>query len=183
MSRKLCDICGVNPATIRVYTIKNGQRRILDICEECYAKQRRQERSYSPLESLFFGDLFRDFFGEDFGLPFEGSLGRERESIDLNDYLSNVSKDLLQQAAKKAIDFGKKQVGTEHLLYVLLDNDVVNEILKQFKVSPQEIKAYIDNNAPKGGFKPEGEEVEVDISPRLKSALERVFYGCKGSGA
>ncbi|ACI18267.1 ATP-dependent Clp protease ATP-binding subunit [Dictyoglomus thermophilum] len=179
MSRKLCDICGVNPATIRVYTIKNGQRRILDICEECYAKQRRQERSYSPLESLFFGDLFRDFFGEDFGLPFEGSLGRERESIDLNDYLSNVSKDLLQQAAKKAIDFGKKQVGTEHLLYVLLDNDVVNEILKQFKISPQEIKAYIDNNAPKGGFKPEGEEVEVDISPRLKSALERAFMAAR----
>lgn len=175
MSRKLCDICGNNPATIRVYTVKNGQRRVMDICEECYAKNRRQERSYSPLESLFFGDLLRDFFGEDLGIPFGGSFGREREAIDLGDYLSKVSKDLLQQAAKKAIDFGKNQVGTEHLLYVLLDNDVVNEILKQFKISPQEIKIYIDNNAPKGNFKPEGEEVEVDISPRLKSALERAF--------
>lgn len=174
MSRKLCDLCGKNPANIRVYTIKNGQRRVMDLCEECYAKSRRQERAYSPLESLFFGDLLRDFFGEDFGIPF-GSFGTERESIDLGDYMSKVSRDLLQQAAKKAIDFGKNQVGTEHLLYVLLDNDVVNEILKQFKISPQEIKIYIDNNAPKGNFKPEGDEVEVDISPRLKSALERAF--------
>jgi len=179
MSRKLCDICGVNPATIRVYTIKNGQRRVLDICEECYSKTRRQERSYSPLESLFFGDLFRDFFGDEFGLPFWGYPERERESIDIGDYLSETSKNLLQEAAKRAVDFGKNQVGTEHLLYVLLDNDVVGEILKQFKLSPQDIKTYIENNAPKGSFKPEGEEVEVDISPRLKSALERAFMAAR----
>ncbi|MFN3699868.1 MAG: Clp protease N-terminal domain-containing protein, partial [Dictyoglomus sp.] len=175
MSKKLCDICGKNPATIRVYTIKNGQRRVMDVCEDCYAKNRRQERSYSPLESLFFGDLFRDFFGEDFDFPFGSLLSREREAIDLGDYLSEVSKDLLQKAARKAVDFGKNQVGTEHLLYVLLDNDVIGEILKQFKVSPQEIKSYIENNAPKGTFKPEGEEIEVEISPRLKSALDRAF--------
>ncbi|HOL39505.1 MAG TPA: AAA family ATPase, partial [Dictyoglomaceae bacterium] len=182
MSKKLCDICGVNPATVRVYTVKNGQRRVLDICEECYAKSQRQERSFSPLESLFFGDLFRDFFGSDFGIPF-GSTGRgDREAIDLSDYLSEGAKNLLQEAAKKAVDFGKNQVGTEHLLYVLLDNDVVGEILKQFKLSPQEIKAYIEENAPRGNFKPEEEEVEVDISPRLKSALERAFMASKDLG-
>uniref|UniRef100_A0A7V3J9L1 ATP-dependent Clp protease ATP-binding subunit n=1 Tax=candidate division CPR3 bacterium TaxID=2268181 RepID=A0A7V3J9L1_UNCC3 len=174
--QNLCDLCGENPATIKVTTIQNGRKRVLNVCRECYTKRLKRGRAYSPLESLFFDDWFEDFWGSDFRSPFEESEESERESIDVGDYLSNTSKDLLQEAARKAVDFGKNQVDTEHLLYVLLDNETVKEILKKFKLNSQEIKVYIENNAPRGNFKPDREKVEVEISPRLKSALDKAFF-------
>jgi ATP-dependent Clp protease ATP-binding subunit ClpC len=178
---KLCDICGINPATIQITTYKNGQKRILNVCDDCYLKLKRQEKEYSPLESLFLGDFFKDFLEDDFDFTSPSPKdNRERESIDVGDYLSETSKDLLQEAAQKAVEFGRNQVDTEHLLYALLDNEMIQDIFRQFKLNAQDIKPYIENNAPQGTFKPkDDEEIEVNISPRLKSALERAFLASK----
>ena len=51
---KLCDICGVRPATVRAQvTTSDGGSQVLDLCEVDYNRLARQQRSSSPLESLF----------------------------------------------------------------------------------------------------------------------------------
>ena len=62
---KMCDICGVRPATVRArVTSSDGQSEVLDLCEVDYRRLARQQRSRSPMESLFGGrgSLFDDFF-------------------------------------------------------------------------------------------------------------------------
>ncbi|MCX7845481.1 MAG: AAA family ATPase [Dictyoglomaceae bacterium] len=181
MSKKICDKCGQRLATIRVSIIKSGRKQTLDLCEVCYAKYKQKEKSFSPLESLFWGDFFKDFFGEEFE-PFEREKF-DREAIDLSLYLSDSAKEYLQKAGRKAVDFGKSEVDTEHLLYALTENEIIQEILRHFNITPQDLKGYIEYNAPKGNFKaPQGETIEMEVSPRLKSALERAFWASRDLG-
>jgi ATP-dependent Clp protease ATP-binding subunit ClpC len=79
MAPQLCDVCGVRPATVRAEVVSSdGERQVLNLCDVDYRRLARQQRSSSPLESLFGGrrSLFDDFFGDDF---FGGGLG-EREA-------------------------------------------------------------------------------------------------------
>ena len=69
--------------------------------------------------------------------------------------------------------FGRREVDTEHLLYALADNDVIAEILNQYKLKPSDIKGYIDANAPKG--KQTTAEDEMGVSPRVKSVLQGAY--------
>jgi ATP-dependent Clp protease ATP-binding subunit ClpC len=89
----------------------------------------------------------------------------------------------LQKAAQKAFDFGKLEVDTEHLLYALTESDVAQAIFKQFKVSPEDLRGYIEQNAPKEERKkPEEGSIQVTVSPRVKSALERAFIASRELG-
>ena len=180
MTDRRCDVCKVRPATVRVSITQDGQHRTLYLCEEDYRKLRREREVFSPLESLFRGGLLGDLFG-DLLEGFEELAPRRwagREAIDISEYMSEHTKALMQKAAQVAVDFGKREVDTEHLLYALTDSDVVQTILKQFKISPDDLKGYIEHNAPKGPHeKPEsGATVQLTVSPRVKAALERAFY-------
>src|SRR5215469_1224054 len=62
MPAKLCDICGVRPAAIRVTVLRDGAREELDVCEYDYAQLTRHQKYISPLESLFGSDPFGSFF-------------------------------------------------------------------------------------------------------------------------
>src|SRR6478735_3088080 len=68
MADGLCDICGVRPATVRAQVVSNGQRQTMELCDVDYRRLARQQRSSSPLESLFGqrGSLFDDFFSDEF---------------------------------------------------------------------------------------------------------------------
>jgi ATP-dependent Clp protease ATP-binding subunit ClpC len=107
-----------------------------------------------------------------------------REAVDLDEYMSEHTKELLQKAAQVAVEFGKREVDTEHLLCALSESDVVQAILKQFKLSTNDLKGYIEHNAPKGKHeKPEeGTTVQITVSPRVKGALEKAFYASQDLG-
>ena len=79
---KMCDICGIRPATLRVQVTTDGETEQLDLCEVDYERLAARQRASSPLESLFGGrrgSLFEEFFGDDFfSTPGFGSgLGRQ----------------------------------------------------------------------------------------------------------
>ncbi|MBN0803110.1 Clp protease ClpC, partial [Pseudomonas aeruginosa] len=59
-------------------------------------------------------------------------------------------------------------------LYALADADVVQAVLKQFGLSPADLKQYIEANAVRGASKGEASE-DMTISPRVKSALQHAF--------
>ncbi|MGO8946981.1 MAG: ATP-dependent Clp protease ATP-binding subunit [Ktedonobacterales bacterium] len=162
-----------------------------------YTRARRRERMPSAFESLFRDTPFADFFDDDdfggdldsLGLPtLRNGRGQpsqsDREEIDVTDYFSGQTKELLQSAARKALSFGRREVDTEHLLYVLMESEVVPAILKQFKVSPEEVKRYIDEHAPHGDAAQTDGESEgiIGVSPRVKSAIEHAFLASQELG-
>lgn len=195
MSTGRCYICG-NPAAYRVKMVENGFRKVRDLCEEHYQELSRQAGSRytsgfrSPLESMFGGgSLFDEFFGG--GSPVIGGEPRrqaargnqhlgDRESVDLHDYMNDEAKDLLQKAAQKALEYGNSTIDTEHLLYVLSENNVVKRVLKRFKLSADDIRQHLEHNAFDASKKtsPESEDKEapqVGLSPRMKAALQHAF--------
>jgi ATP-dependent Clp protease ATP-binding subunit ClpC len=189
---QLCDICHRRPAALRVTVVENGRRRTLNVCREDYAQLRAQQAS--PFESLFGGSLFGDDnmlsdFLDD-GQPRssgqraprrQGRAGRDRESMDVGEVLSAQAEEILQQAARIAVERGGREVDSEHLLYALADNDVVQAILSRLKISPKDLKAQIDEMAPpKEGKGAKGGE--VGVSPRVKAALLAAFSASRELG-
>ena len=72
-----CSVCG-KPATSQITITENGQRRQLTLCDEHYMEfMARNQRSLSPLESLFHGGLFDRLF-DDSWLPLEDAGDRPR---------------------------------------------------------------------------------------------------------
>ncbi len=180
MAAGICDIDHRRPATHKVRLRRNGRDILLELCDIDYARLRQQQAMASPFESLFragndpFNLLSDDFpaFSSELGYP----IPRDREATGLEDMLSEHTKELVQQAAEVAVNIGRQTVDTEHLLYALLDSDVVAEILRTFKVKPDELKQYLDAHMPSGDFKPDNTvRAEVDVSPRVKAILELAF--------
>src|SRR5438270_8269239 len=193
----LCDICHRRPAALRVTVSENGRRRTLNVCREDYAQLRAQQAS--PFESIFGGSLFGDdlvsnFFG-DGGAEGRGEAGedaaagggsrrpgrgRGRESSDVTDYLSQQAEEILQQAARTAAEWGAREVDSEHLLFALADNDVVQAILTRFKLSPEDLKRQAREMAPQKQRR--GDRGEIGVSPRVKSALVAAFSASRDLG-
>ncbi|MGY8635784.1 ATP-dependent Clp protease ATP-binding subunit [Bradyrhizobium sp. 14AA] len=201
---KRCDICGIRPATVRAQvTTSDGDTQVLDLCEVDYRRLARQQRQSSPLESLFGGrgGLFEDLFGDDF-LGSRSSRGPDAETAGIDrdadaatipirssqssrpshsrrggsaeERLSEHAQELLQMAARKTVEFSRGEVDTEHLLLALLDSEVVRTLLGQFKVSIDDLRRQIEQEAPRGKTKME-EGGEIGVTPRVKSALGHAF--------
>ena len=147
--------------------------------------------------------LFEDFFGSDFfgngrsnvredddqtderntgGTPIPvrtgpGTTGRRGQSTgSLTDRLSTHAEEMLQTAARRAQEQGRREVDTEHLLHALTDSDVVRTLLSQFKVSVDDLRAQLDRDAqPSKAGSDDEEDAEIGVSPRLKDALSRAF--------
>lgn len=119
------------------------------------------------------GDPFSEFdsFFDD---PFQ----TQRTSVDITQYFSDHTKELIQKAAEKAVQMGRASVDTEHLLYALTESDVVTEIFKTFNIKTQDIKDYIDEQAPRGSE----QSSEINISPRVKNALVNSFQIAREMG-
>ena len=187
MAKGLCDICKQRPVTHTVVITRNGRREVAELCNQDYARLRSRDTA-SPFDSLFggspfnmFDDLPSDFgnFSSDMGYP----LPRDREATNLEDLLSDHAKEIIQKAAETTVKFGRREVDTEHLLYALADSDVTAEVLKQFKLTKEDLKGYIEANAPKGTEKkPDEGQVEVTVSPRIKSVLENAFQTARELG-
>ncbi|SIT09514.1 ATP-dependent Clp protease ATP-binding subunit [Paracoccus saliphilus] len=189
MSDGICDICGKKPATVRVQAHVNGRRRTLELCDEDYEKLRARQHgaARSPFESLFsnhplmsgmMGNLWQGADGDN---DFHLGPRSPRETVNVVDVLSERAKEMLQEAARHAQERGRGDVDTENLLYALADTDVVQAILEQVKVSPADLRRYIDENAPRGDAT-DKEPQEMGVTPRVKDALSRALAAARDMG-
>ncbi|MEM5420581.1 ATP-dependent Clp protease ATP-binding subunit [Paraburkholderia ferrariae] len=177
MAQFNCDICGVRPATVRVAVLQDGRRRFLDVCDYHYAQLTRHQRTLSPLEALFRASQQGDGT-DDAGGPAAQPTPQAMEAGDgaiVERYFSDVARELLQRAAERAVQFGRREVDTEHLLYELAGNDAGAAILKRLGIQPDDVRAFIDANAQKREGAPAREDGRIGVSPRLKGALDRAF--------
>ncbi|WP_083654736.1 ATP-dependent Clp protease ATP-binding subunit [Burkholderia sp. SRS-W-2-2016] len=190
MPQLLCDICGVRPATVRLALLQNGQRRIVDVCDFHYGQLTRHQRSLSPLEALFRAGALDG--GEQEGEPGEpgaaipGSAPRQQvagvEGVAIEQYFSDLTRELLQRSVERAAQFGRREVDTEHLLYELADHAVVISILKSLGISADEVHAFIDANAQRREPLDAAHSGPMGVSPRLKSALDRALAASRQLG-
>jgi ATP-dependent Clp protease ATP-binding subunit ClpC len=178
MAQLNCDICGVRPATVRVAVLQDGRRRYLDVCDYHYAQLTRHQRMVSPLEALFSAvqaDAAVAASPDGAAGPGQAGALEAGDGAIVERYFSDVARELLQRAAERAVQFGRREVDTEHLLYELAQNDAGAAMLQRLGIEPADVTAFIDANAqkrePAGGV--DGDRIAV--SPRLKSALDRAF--------
>lgn len=183
MSREICEICKSRNATRKVSVLKNGERHIIGICEEDLLRlQGLQRQSGSLFDRMFSGSNFDDIFGDlnknssYYTSGPENQQSRNREAIDIDQYLSGHAKELIQEAAQTALQFNRTEMDTEHLLYAISSSDVVKEIFKQFKINPDDLKNYIEINTPKGDEPLNHiERAKLSGSPRIKNVFELAF--------
>ncbi|MFT4064494.1 AAA family ATPase [Paraburkholderia sp.] len=184
----LCDICHARPAVARVVVTENGERKALSICDYHYRQLMRHQSMLNPFDSLLGGSGLSRFFG---GMGGEGDhddafagLAAEvpRESVDATDAFSGQTLEILQRAAEKAHELHRNELDTEHLLYVLADTDVCAALLKELKLSPQDIRSYIDEHAKQGTASDDASVEKMTVSPRLKKAFQFAFQASRDLG-
>jgi ATP-dependent Clp protease ATP-binding subunit ClpC len=106
----------------------------------------------------------------------------EPDGVNQQQHFSDQAREILQRAAECAVQFGRHEVDTEHLLYELVDSDAVQRILNGLKVSGADLQAYIDQHALKEEAATRRTDGAIAVSPRLKSALERAFMASREFG-
>ncbi|MDR3099649.1 MAG: AAA family ATPase [Paraburkholderia sp.] len=178
----LCDICHARPAVARVVVTEDGERKSLSICDYHYRQLMRHQSMLNPFDSLLGGggglSHLLSGMGDETGL----SASVPRESVDATEAFSEQTMTLLQNAAEKAHELHRTELDTEHVLYVLADTDVCATLLKELKLSPQDIRSYIDEHAKHGDAGADDEDTQMTVSPRLKKAFQYAFQASRDLG-
>lgn len=181
----LCDICHARPAVARVAVVQDGERKSISICDYHYRQLMRHQSMLNPFDNLLGGGGLSRFFDE-FGDAGDHDAGFSaevpRESVDATDAFSEQTLDLLQRAAEKAHELRRRELDTEHVLYVLADTDVCAALLKELKLSPQDIQGYIDEHAKTGTAGDDASIEKMTVSPRLKKAFQYAFQASRDLG-
>jgi len=115
-----------------------------------------------------FDEFFSDFFDRGAGAG-SATPAQERqvERVDVTQFFSDATRQLLQRAAQTALEWGSLDLDSDHLLYAALQDDVVRHVLSQVDADPEAIMAQIEEEAEKA----ERTDVAPSLSPDAKAAL------------
>jgi ATP-dependent Clp protease ATP-binding subunit ClpC len=127
----------------------------------------------------FFSDFFDGFGGRSAG---EGLAARPRrpvEQIDVTQYFSDATRQLLQRAAQRAVERGSLDLDADHLLWGTLQDDVVRHVLAQLDADAEAIARQVEDEADKA----ERTDVAPSLSPDAKAALLAAYEESRQLGA
>src|SRR6187455_516130 len=131
------------------------------------------------------GSLFDEFFSDFFDRPFGADTGarppgvrtaapaarRPVEQVDITQFFSDATRELLQRAAQRALEWGSLDLDTEHLLWGAMQGELVAQIVRNADGDPQAIAAQVEDEAERGGRT----DVAPSLSPEAKGALLGAF--------
>ncbi|HEY5805821.1 MAG TPA: ATP-dependent Clp protease ATP-binding subunit [Candidatus Saccharimonadales bacterium] len=172
----ICDIDKQQLATHAVRVRQGSREMNLELCDIHYNQLKSQQADHSPFDTPYAGASLNNSFEDNFE-AFASQLGyplpHGRESTNIDAVIPELTKELIQQAAETAVRFGRREVGTEHLLHALLKTPVVEKILNKFKLKSEGMRVYIETHTPKTSRAAIPDEpIEVTVSPHLKRVLE-----------
>jgi ATP-dependent Clp protease ATP-binding subunit ClpC len=178
MATTMCEIDGVRPAVATVRIRQNGEERTIAVCEEHLRELQGQNRgtARAPFGSRsLFVAFFSDFFGDSGVLDrTPGTAGatttrprRTAEQIDITQYFSDATRQLLQRAAQRAMEWGSLDVDSTHLLWAATQDEVVRHVLQQVGADAAAIAAQIEDEADIQ----ERTDVAPSLSPDAKAVL------------
>src|ERR687889_73275 len=136
--RRLCDVCGIRPAVVTVRRVVPGEPPRTEHLCEVHAAEAGVGGGRSPFGGSPFGggSLFDDFFDRFFDEEPRGARGggvaprRQAEQVDITQFFSDATSELLQRAAQQAVEWGSLDLTSEHLLYAALQDNVVRRVLE-----------------------------------------------------
>ena len=173
METRMCDVCGIRPAVVTVRRVVPGEgQRVEHLCEIHAAEAGAGRSSFGGRSPLGGGSLFDDFFGRFFDEE-PGGFSRgmaspgQAEQVDITQFFSDSTTNLLQRAAQQALEWGSLDLTSEHLLYAALEDRVVRRVLEEVGADPQAIRAQLEEEAQKGG--------RTDVSPSLAPDAKRAL--------
>src|SRR5215211_1776911 len=186
MATRMCEVCGVRPATVAIRRIVPGEPpRIEHLCE-VHAAEARGGRSRFGGSPLGGGSLFEDFFSRFFE---EGAAGgaerssvvpeRRAEQVDITQLFSDTTDELLQRAVRQAAQWGSADLNTEHLLHAALENGVVRRVLEGADADPNQIRAQLEEETAKEARK----DASPSLAPDAKRALLAAYEEAQALGS
>src|SRR2546429_1523128 len=167
----------------RVRLRPDGTQEVEYLCEIDLAEEQMSSR-FGGRSSSLFDDFFSDFFG-DGQTAGAGSARRQAapqrqvERVDITQFFSDATRELLQRAAQTAVEWGSLDLESDHLLYAALQDDVVRHVLRQIDADPDAISAEIEEEAEKGSRT----DVSPSLSPDAKAALLAAYDESRELGA
>jgi len=186
MATRMCDVCGVRPATVALRRITPGEQPKMEHLCEVHALRARGGRS-----SFGGGSLFDEFFGRFFEEESVGEANgesrgggtaaphRRAEQVDITRFFSDSTSELLRRAAGRAVEWGDLDLGTEHLLHAALEDDAVRRVLAGADADPDALKAQLEEEADRGARN----DVSPSLAPDAKRALLAAYEESQALGA
>jgi ATP-dependent Clp protease ATP-binding subunit ClpC len=174
----VCQRHGRPAVASRVRINPDGTQTTEYLCELDLAEERMS--SGFGRRSLF-DDFFSDFFGDG---PSGGRVPtpaqeRQVERVDVTQFFSDATRELLQRAAQTAVEWGSLDLDTDHLLYAALQDSVVRHVLDQIDADPEAISAQLEEEAEKGGRT----DVSPSLSPDAKAVLLAAYEESRELGS
>ncbi len=162
----LCGRHGRPAVASRVRVRPDGTQEVEYLCDIDLAEERMGRLGGG--RSLF-DDFFSDFFGEGGGPGAQRRAAPERqvERVDVTQFFSDATRELLQRAAQTALEWGSLDLDSDHLLYAALGDDVVRHVLRQVDADPEAIAAQVEEEAERA----QRTDVAPSLSPDAKAAL------------
>jgi ATP-dependent Clp protease ATP-binding subunit ClpC len=163
----------------RVRTLPDGTQEVEYLCEIDLAEERMQSR-FGGRSSLF-DDFFSDFFGDSPGhaAATPATPARAVDRVDVTQFFSDATRELLQRAARTALEWGSLDLDTDHLLHAALEDEVVQHVLRQLDADPEAIAAQIEEEAEKG----ERTDVSPSLAPDAKATLLAAYEESRELGS
>jgi ATP-dependent Clp protease ATP-binding subunit ClpC len=189
MATRMCDVCGIRPAVVTLRRIVPGEgQRVEHLCEIHAAEAGAGRSAFGGRSPLGSGSLFDDFFGRFFdeeptGLSAGSGRGmaspRQAEQVDITQFFSDSTTQLLQRAAQQALEWGSLDLTSEHLLYAALQDGVVRRVLDEVGADAEAISAQLEEEAQKG----ERTDVSPSLAPDAKRALLAAYEESRDMGS
>ena len=177
----LCQRHGRPAVASRVRLRPDGTQEIEYLCEIDLAEERMSGRLGGG-RSLF-DEFFSDFFDRSpaggAGTGRAQAPARRAESVDVTQFFSDATRQLLQRAAQTALEWGSLDLESDHLLFGALQDDVVRHVLEQVGADPGAIAAQLEEEAEKG----ERTDVAPSLAPDAKAALLAAYEESRELGA
>ena len=104
---------------------------------------------------------------------------RGAEQVDITQFFSDSTSELLQRAAQQAAEWGSLDLNAEHLLWSSLHDEVVRRILEGVEADPEAIRAQLEEEISKGGRT----EVSPSLAPDAKRALLAAYEESQALGS
>src|SRR2546421_237279 len=123
--------------------------------------------------------VLTDFCGERTARGPLAEAPRQVERVDVTEFFSDATRELLQRAAHTALEWGSLDLDTDHLLHAALADDVVRHVLRQVDADAEAISAQLEEEADKG----ERTDVAPSLSPDAKAALLAAYDESRELGA
>ena len=172
----LCQRHGRPAVASRVRLRPDGTQETEYLCELDLAEERMSSRLGG---SSLFDEFFSDFFGQ---TPSTGGIAapaRQVERVDVTQFFSDATRELLQRAAQTALEWGSLDLDTDHLLHAALRDDVVRHVLREIDADPEAIAAQVEEEAEKA----QRTDVAPSLSPDAKAALLAAYDESRELGA